>query len=196
MEYHTSSDSLDSWDITNDFNWLEAAFGRDLHDLAAALPYEVEQLSGFREMDFIAGNAINNQEATLGSVPEPLGSNKDRSTVDVAFGHRQNEAVSGDVELESAFGASPTAFTEHSSTAASAGGPIIVCYEPSDAPSGWKLKTLQCGIFKSDKLFNRRFELARHMTTHFPGQYPCMQPGCAFTGVRALKRADARQAQA
>ncbi|KAK4888630.1 hypothetical protein LTR27_012474 [Elasticomyces elasticus] len=67
----------------------------------------------------------------------------------------------------------------------------IVCYQGSHAPRGRQAtKILKCGLCMSNKLFDRRFELERHMATHFPGGYPCPLLDCRFRGAKAFKRAD------
>ncbi|KAK4888632.1 hypothetical protein LTR27_012476 [Elasticomyces elasticus] len=68
---------------------------------------------------------------------------------------------------------------------------VIVCHQPTDAPIGkTPTKVLQCGICMSNTLFDRRYELERHMATHVDGKHPCLQPGCPHTGARAFKRTE------
>ncbi|KAK3623156.1 hypothetical protein LTR56_021738 [Elasticomyces elasticus] len=236
MEYHTSSDPLDSWEITNDFDWLEAAFGRDLHNSAAALPYEVEQLSGpeRNSSDPIKDGSLDRSSANGDTaLSEGLA-----TTIDGHRGHATPSAFVGlgneiilTTALEEGYGSEgysgadldvssinkfnwPAGNDVHDGRVWSAvdfrGGstghgpttapifdtsrptasPITVCFRPSDAPSGKRRESLQCGICMSNKLFDRKHELDRHMSIHFPGQYPCTQPGCTFTGPRAFKRSD------
>ncbi|KAK3635592.1 hypothetical protein LTR56_014632 [Elasticomyces elasticus] len=77
------------------------------------------------------------------------------------------------------------------SSTATALNTIIVCYQASDAPQGRQpAKMLQCGTCMSPTLFDRRYELERHMSTHLDGKYPCLHPGCPYTGARAFKRTE------
>ncbi|KAK5731400.1 hypothetical protein LTR15_001340 [Elasticomyces elasticus] len=223
MGHHISSDSLDSWDIINDFNWLEAAFGRDLHDHAAALPYGVEQLSGNlntltgRELRFTldddvqrrpklavlsdhvtdsaGGNATNANLPIPGSVAEgstrSINTGTDNShhlsTNDLAAGHDPGLEVYGASSFLEIHKSSRTTMPLSTVSAADA---VVVCYQASDAPPGRKPESLRCGLCMSSKLFDRRYELERHMATQVPGQYPCMRPGCTFIGPQAFKRPD------
>jgi len=70
---------------------------------------------------------------------------------------------------------------------------VIVCHSITDIPRGrQQAKILACGFpgCVSAARFDRPHELERHMALHFPGNYPCVQPGCGFTGMRAFKRTD------
>ncbi|KAK3635591.1 hypothetical protein LTR56_014631 [Elasticomyces elasticus] len=279
MEYHTSFDPLDSWDIINDLNWVENAIARDLQDPAVALPYEVEQLSGNSRYcacsqnllerqsnmlrpvcygqlleathsttgivarsedrkspgstnigetascsglddphasrdwntwvecvtDFTGANATNYDVVTTGSLPEAvrnpfitgINDGKDVSAADYglcvgdAGTGRQNSGLGSSYGATSpvSFGMTPLMNDNLSSQVASTS--TIICYHADDAPTGRQhTKTIQCGICMSKNLFDRKHELQRHMALHFPGQYPCLQTGCAFTGARAFRRAD------
>ncbi|KAK5681894.1 hypothetical protein LTS10_006428 [Elasticomyces elasticus] len=235
MEYHTSSDPLDSWDITNDFNWLEAAFGRDLHHPAAALPYEVEQLSGASsptndgtlDRSSAYGNtAFSGLAATIDghrghATPSAFVGVSKEITLTTAVGEgyasqvycgtdldvsdvnnfnwpARNDVHDGHIWARTSHGPRSTSVIDSSRpsnilklpSSMLAASPIAVCFRPNDAPSGRKRGSLQCGICMSNKLFDRKHELERHMSIHFPGQYPCVQPGCTFTGAQAFKRAD------
>ncbi|KAK5738910.1 hypothetical protein LTR17_005636 [Elasticomyces elasticus] len=256
MEYYTSSDdSLDNWDMTNDFNWLEAAFGRDLHDSAAALPHEVEQLSGHtkelalsQEGTYIeasvpgcimqrTAHAVNaydlgddsrasHAEVAASRVPHSPSCSMMHEGVVAATVNLMPERTSGSslAVVSAADLAQSTKNLFHSGNGQSTvrgldtclvgvGTPVsvanipattmapdrvprtgtntIVCVQADDAPSGRQpAKILRCGLCMSSKLFDRRYELERHMSTHFPGQYPCTQPGCTFVGSRAFKRSD------
>ncbi|KAK4963711.1 hypothetical protein LTR10_001342 [Elasticomyces elasticus] len=189
MEYHTSSDTLDSWDIINDFDWLENAIARDLQDPAAALPYE--QLSGgcARPTTYISQEAAYNLAVVSATNPA-------QSTNNLFHGENGQTAVHGlDSRLVDARTPVSVANVPAKSLAPhrvpETGVNIIVCVQADDAPSGRQPnKILRCGLCMSSKLFDRRYELERHMSMHFPGQYPFMQPGCTFVGPRAFKRAD------
>ncbi|KAK5738909.1 hypothetical protein LTR17_005635 [Elasticomyces elasticus] len=77
------------------------------------------------------------------------------------------------------------------SSTASAADNVIVCHRATDAPTGRQVaRILQCGICMSPRLFDRRYELERHMATHLDGKHPCLHPGCPYTGARAFKRTE------
>ncbi|KAK5711457.1 hypothetical protein LTR17_018393 [Elasticomyces elasticus] len=200
MEYHTAFHPLDSWDISNDFDWLENAIARDLQDPAAALPYEVEQLS-----EIIERTLADSVAATIGLMPERTSGSS--MAVVSAMGHAQstNNLFHGGANQNAvhcptyrlvkavtpAFSANGLAKNMISRGTLQTGMNTVVCVQADDAPSGKQpAKILRCGLCMSSKLFDRRYELERHMSIHFPGQYPCMQPGCTFFGPRAFKRAD------
>ncbi|KAK5731401.1 hypothetical protein LTR15_001341 [Elasticomyces elasticus] len=80
--------------------------------------------------------------------------------------------------------------TSASSTAA-APTTIVVCHRPTDIPTGRQpARILQCGICMTDTLFDRRYELERHMATHVDGNHPCLHHGCPYIGARAFKRTE------
>ncbi|KAK3708323.1 hypothetical protein LTR37_011588 [Vermiconidia calcicola] len=71
----------------------------------------------------------------------------------------------------------------------------IVCTSIDSIPGGRQSsKILKCGIAgcTSDKLFDRKYELQRHMEGHQGRNYPCLEPGCPRTGDKAFARADKR----
>ncbi|KAF2167872.1 hypothetical protein M409DRAFT_22020 [Zasmidium cellare ATCC 36951] len=67
----------------------------------------------------------------------------------------------------------------------------IVCTAIDSIPPGRQAaKVLQCGICFSDKLFDRKYELERHMRTHEDGAFPCTVAGCERQGEKAFRRAE------
>ncbi|KAK5698627.1 hypothetical protein LTR97_006273 [Elasticomyces elasticus] len=201
MEWHTFSDTLANERIANTADWLEDAIARDLDSSAAASTYE--QLSGL-EAEVLT---VHGQADTGARVSDCVLEHKSAGTAGNAHDgtvHAHNLDVNNrpsHAQFADGFQTENGWVADHgpdaqlvnnvaSHNAAPVLGHITVCYRPSDAPLGSTPESLQCGICMSNKLFNRRFELERHMTTHFPGQYPCMQLGCAFTGARAFRRSD------
>jgi hypothetical protein len=68
---------------------------------------------------------------------------------------------------------------------------VMVCPTIDSVPPGRQpTSILKCGMCNSNKLFSRKYELDRHMATHAPGQYPCLQPGCLRKGEKAFKRTE------
>ena len=69
---------------------------------------------------------------------------------------------------------------------------IIVCHDAESTPSGRQRdKRLKCGITgcTSTRLFDRKYELVRHMKTHKQGAYSCPVDECPRS-VRAFTRSD------
>ncbi|KAK4495673.1 hypothetical protein PRZ48_012941 [Zasmidium cellare] len=68
---------------------------------------------------------------------------------------------------------------------------VIVCPTIDSIPPGRQTaKVLQCGICNSDKLFDRKYDLERHMRTHTDGAFPCTVAGCDRQGQKAFKGAE------
>ncbi|KAK5687345.1 hypothetical protein LTS10_001483 [Elasticomyces elasticus] len=68
----------------------------------------------------------------------------------------------------------------------------IVCPDINSIPTGRQpLKNLKCGISGCTlkTLFDRRFELERHMRTHSAGDFPCAVHGCE-RNVKPFTRPD------
>ncbi|KAK4963327.1 hypothetical protein LTR10_000955 [Elasticomyces elasticus] len=58
---------------------------------------------------------------------------------------------------------------------------FMLCYDIDSIPTGRQTsKKLKCGIAGCTltTLFDRKFELERHMRTHFVGDFPCSVHGC------------------
>ncbi|KAK3631388.1 hypothetical protein LTR56_016885 [Elasticomyces elasticus] len=58
---------------------------------------------------------------------------------------------------------------------------IMLCYDIDSIPTGRQAsKNLKCGISGCTlkTLFDRKFELERHMRTHDTGNFPCPVHGC------------------
>lgn len=58
---------------------------------------------------------------------------------------------------------------------------LIACPTIDSIPPGrQRSKVLKCGVASctSDKLFDRHFEMKRHMETHMRGNFPCSVRGC------------------
>ncbi|TKA76447.1 hypothetical protein B0A55_06105 [Friedmanniomyces simplex] len=176
-DFTNYDDPVDDRDITNEADWLEAAIALD-PDYPAIAAAE-QRLFGCMHAAHVATRVDDSLSAGVASGPAshhgtPAGPEDHRDTTR----NQLNLAVSNNVGSPNSVAGGGQAF-------------IIVCHRISDIPPGRKAaKILQCGICMSDKLFDRRFELERHMALHWPEQHPCVQPGCAFTGARAFKRAD------
>ena len=70
---------------------------------------------------------------------------------------------------------------------------IIICPTIHSIPCGRQAaKILKCGIpgCIADKLFDRKYELERHMKGHGGRHHPCTQDGCSRTGNKAFARSD------
>ncbi|KAK0939549.1 hypothetical protein LTR48_004583 [Friedmanniomyces endolithicus] len=171
-------DSLDNWDIINDADWLEAAIALDLDDPAIAAAEQ--QLLG-DQLGFVVGDIAraSNWTALANNPTAPW------------HGHYYDEANSADLLQRHA----PPALVNANAitTAVSNAATVIVCHSITDIPRGrQQAKVLACGYpgCVSAARCDRPHELERHMALHFPGTYPCMRPGCVFTGMRAFKRTD------
>ncbi|KAK3650700.1 hypothetical protein LTR56_006105 [Elasticomyces elasticus] len=69
---------------------------------------------------------------------------------------------------------------------------FIVCHNLDSIPSGRQTsKKLKCGVAGCTltTLFDRKFELERHMRTHFVGDFPCAFHGCE-RNVKPFTRPD------
>ncbi|KAK5746575.1 hypothetical protein LTR17_000591 [Elasticomyces elasticus] len=58
---------------------------------------------------------------------------------------------------------------------------LVVCHDIDSIPSGRQVsKSLKCGVAGCTltTLFDRKFELERHMRTHDAGKFPCRVHGC------------------
>ncbi|KAK4540998.1 hypothetical protein LTR36_008367 [Oleoguttula mirabilis] len=72
---------------------------------------------------------------------------------------------------------------------------VVICSEPSAIPAGrQRAKLLKCGIAGCTytKLFDRKYELERHMKTYGDGAFACYVVGCermikAFTRLDKLR---------
>lgn len=89
----------------------------------------------------------------------------------------------------------------HEPTVAATTGPlgspqvIVVCPSIASIPTGRQAtKILKCGIVgcTSNKLFDRKWELERHMKGHEGRKFPCLMPECPRRGDKAFARADKR----
>ncbi|KAK0945297.1 hypothetical protein LTR29_003145 [Friedmanniomyces endolithicus] len=184
-------DPLDNWDIINDADWLEAAIALDLDDpaIAAAEPQLPVSPAG-REYRC---DSVNEQ---LGSVIGDIAGAPNwtalaNNPTAPWLGQYYDEANSADPLQHHALPALANA--DAVTTAVANAAAIIVCHSITDIPRGrQQAKILACGFpgCISTARFDRPHELERHMALHFPGNYPCMQPGCVFTGMRAFKRTD------
>ena len=68
---------------------------------------------------------------------------------------------------------------------------VIICLTIASIPPGRQsAKTLQCGICNADRLFDRHYEMKRHMETHFAGTYPCTAVNCKRGPTNPFTRAD------
>ncbi len=73
---------------------------------------------------------------------------------------------------------------------------FIVCIDIDSIPPGrQQSKILKCGIagYTCEALFDRRFDLERHMKTHGAGGHPCPVPGCKRDARKPFNRRDKLQ---
>ncbi|KAK0293027.1 hypothetical protein LTR35_001058 [Friedmanniomyces endolithicus] len=177
-DFTNYGDPLDNWDIINDADWLEAAIALDLDDPAIAAAEQ--QLPG-DQLGSVVGDIAGapNWTALANNPTAPwLGQHYDVSNSADPLQHHSLPAL-----------ANADAITTVVANAAA----VIVCHSVTDIPRGrQQAKILVCGFpgCVSTARFDRPHELERHMALHFLGNYPCVQPGCGFTGMRAFKRTD------
>ncbi|TKA28507.1 hypothetical protein B0A54_16503 [Friedmanniomyces endolithicus] len=210
-EFINYVDPLDSWDIINDADWLEAAIALDPDDPAIAAAEQ--QLLGrqyfirpYLEFTHCSGpchKSPTGREHRCNLVSEQLGSSvgdiagaphsttlANNSTVPW-LGQHYDVSNSADPLQHHALPALANA--DAITTVVANAAAVIVCHSITDIPRGrQQAKILACGFpgCVSAARFDRPHELERHMALHFPGNYPCVQPGCGFTGMRAFKRTD------
>ena len=87
-------------------------------------------------------------------------------------------------------GASFTPTTAVSSAFVDVAG-CVVCPTIESIPPGRQAgNILRCGYVgcTSKQVFERKYELQRHMETHEPGKFPCPELGCCRSGRRAFTR--------
>ncbi|KAK0270178.1 hypothetical protein LTS00_017034 [Friedmanniomyces endolithicus] len=204
-DFTNYGDPLDNWDIINDADWLEAAIALDLDDpaIAAAEQQLPGPHLGFTSCSGPCHESPTDREHRCYSVSDQLGS----VVGDIAGAPNwtalannptapwlgQHYDVSNSADPLQHHSLPALANADAITTVVANAAAVIVCHSVTDIPRGrQQAKILVCGFpgCVSTARFDRPHELERHMALHFLGNYPCVQPGCGFTGMRAFKRTD------
>ncbi|KAK3623157.1 hypothetical protein LTR56_021739 [Elasticomyces elasticus] len=201
MDHTNHVDSPNFRHVPNDADWLEEILAMELDIPSVAAASSEGAATVVSHAATLSSPDTSNETTTTPALDEGYASDVYHSTNIDAFDVNDLAYTAGYVVHASDGGlvADSTHYIEHSApvnkttvpTIAAAADRTIICNQPSDAPPGRQpAKILQCGTCMSTTLFDRRYELERHMATHNDGNHPCLHSECPYTGARAFKRTE------